>query len=229
MAFVANELFRQDFTAVSEITVTHNLDIESLDIKVIVADIVRTDLIRRILVNPNDPTNEFTVDLISSQTGVIQVLEVDRVGIGDEAATEQHQGHLFGQYYTYAEDLTESTTTSATFQQKLRLTTPSIDAIDSGGRFLINWSFTYFNVSDEGGDVEVQVEQDDTTQLWDMFWTHCWEDDADGDCDDDYWPASGFAEITLTTGTHTFDLDFRNPGTGTARVKNVRMSFWRAF
>ena len=227
MAFVANELFRQDFTSTDTITVTHNLNREQLDVKLLVGAEARNDLIRRVLVTPANPRNEFKVNLESAQTGTIQVLEIDKIGIGDEAATEQYLGHLFGQYYTYAEDIAESTTTGGTFVQKLRLTTPNIATIDNNARFLLNWSFVFFNATEEGGDFEAQIEQDDTTQLWLMTWDHTWEDEA-GDSGN-RWPAAGFREVTLPSGIHTFDLDFRNPSAGTAIIGRATMSFWRVF
>ena len=133
------------------------------------------------------------------------------------------QFSVFGRNYTYVEDLAESTTTLSDFQQKLRLTTP--DILEDSNRFLINWSFTYFNETDEGGDIEVQIEQDDTTLLWNKVWDHTWEDESSDA--GNRWPGSGFAEITLISGVHTFDMDFRNPGSGTARIQQARMSFWR--
>ena len=130
----------------------------------------------------------------------------------------------FGRHYAYAEDLAESTNTSSTFQQKLRLTTPDLKGAGHN-RYLLQWSFTYFNTTEEGGDIEVRIEQDDTTQLWNMVWDHTWEDDSSDS--GNRWPAAGAIEVTLPRGVYTFDMDFRNPSSGTALISQATMTFWR--
>lgn len=216
MAYRAEELFRQDFVATDTVFVSHSLNREHLEIKVLIGEDPRTDLIRRILVNQADPTNEFTVELISSQTGTVQVLSTDRVIIGAEAATEQYLGHLFGQFYTYTESLGADTNSTAIFANKLTLTTPSVDA----GDYLVSWNFTW-NMDQTSRSFVAQIDQDAGTIIWDM------EQEPKAGTVTQEQPAAGFAQVTLSSGVHTFELDYANNGSGDARIANARMTFWR--
>lgn len=123
----------------------------------------------------------------------------------------------FGDFTTSAESLGTSTTTSGTFIQKLRLTTPVVDA----GDYRIGWNYTWSH-STTADDCVVQIEQDDTTQLYEMQ-----AEPQDSNADQEY-PAGGFAQVTLTSAVHTFDMDFRTSNAGdTARIAQARFEFWR--
>lgn len=216
MGYRAQELFRQDFVSTDTITVTHNLAREHIEVRVLIDNEPQSGFIRRILVTQLDPTNEFTIELTSSQTGTIQILAIDRIHIGSEASTEQYLGHLFGQFYTYEESLGASTNVTAVFANKVTLTTPSVDA----GKYIVNWNFTW-NMNQTSRSFVAQIDQDAGTILWDME-----QEPKDGSTGQEH-PAAGFAQVTLTAGAHTFELDFANNGGGTARITNARMSFWR--
>lgn len=121
----------------------------------------------------------------------------------------------FGEFITFAEDLGLSTNATSTYVQKLRLTTPLVDA----GDFRIAFSWLWGN-SSTSNDCEVRVEQDDTTEIYRMR-----AEPQDG-ASDIMHPASGFAKITLAQGVYTFDIDFRNTASSTARIWDARLEFW---
>jgi len=216
MAFVASELFRQDFTASSTIAVTHNLGICYPAVRVLIGEEFRPDLLCNVIVDEFDPRNKLTVELASSQTGTIQVLSYDFQAAGIASADRQYQAFTHGQSYTYNESLAAQTNGTATLAQALRVTTPSVEA----GDYLASWSFTW-NMDQTSRSFVARVEQDDTTQLWAMH-----QEPKDSSTLQEH-PASGLAQVTLTAGAHTFDLDYANNGGGTARITNARMTFYR--
>ncbi len=77
MAGLFTETFRQSFAAQSVVVVTHNLNRENLYVRLLVGDVVQQQLVASTTPTLSDPLNEFTLVLTSSQTGVIQILEVD--------------------------------------------------------------------------------------------------------------------------------------------------------
>lgn len=210
------ELFIQPFTATDSIVVAHNLGLEYLNVRVVIGEDARPDLIEKVLVSSSDPTNEFTVDLVSVQSGIVQVIAADTYAVGVSPNTRQYQALTHGQYYTYAENLSATTNATSTLQQQVRITTPSVEE----GDYLVNWSFTW-NMNQTSRSFVAQIEQDDTTVLWDMQ-----QEPKDGNTAQEH-PGAGFAQVTLTAGVHTFDLDFANDGSGNARITFARMSFWR--
>lgn len=121
----------------------------------------------------------------------------------------------FGDFSTFTEDLTQSTSAITGFTQKLRLTTPAVTA----GDYRIGWSFTWGNDS-AANSTRVKIEEDDITSLWEMY-----TEPKDGGADQKI-PADGLAQRTLTAGIHTFDMDFATTAGGTARIEQARLEFW---
>ena len=215
MAGVWNEVFRQNFTAATSVIVTHNTDLEYISARLIVGNEFRPDLVRRVIVDPSDPTNALTVDLVSSQTGTVQILEADTYPVGAAANNRQYQAFTYGQHYTYAESLGATSNAVAAYLTKLTLTTPSVEA----GDYLINWSFLWM-LSNAGAHFDAIIDQDAGTTLWNMV------DRASGIIAAIRQPASGFAGVTLTAGVHTFDIEFMTT-VGVAYMYGARLSFWR--
>ena len=121
----------------------------------------------------------------------------------------------FGEFAATAESLPLSTNDTTAYDQKVRLTTPTVDA----GDYRVGYSWTY---GSDDRQVEVLVELDDTTELYRML-----AEVVDKDLDQRY-PASGFARVTLGAGVHTFDIDFRSSDDGRdARIAQARLEFWR--
>lgn len=92
MAGIYNNIYSASFTATSTIVVTHNADVEYLQVKIIVGDVTREDLISNITPTVANETNELTVTLTSSQTGIIQLFTSDLVDIGDLKASDKAAG-----------------------------------------------------------------------------------------------------------------------------------------
>jgi len=113
---------------------------------------------------------------------------------------------------TYASDETESTTTSLSFQQKLRMSYTPLAL----GDYIIEWTAEIATNSNNKG-CEVRLEQDDTTEL-NIALNAPIVAGA-------YITASGFKMITFSDlNTHTFDIDFRaEAASTTAKVRRVRI------
>lgn len=131
---------------------------------------------------------------------------------------------FFGTQYQYTDSDAVSTTTSTTFQQKLRLTTASIPA----GTYRIGWSYQWNHDSTNNG-YEGRVQIDDSTEI--MF--HQQEPQDSGGTfgttgTDQQYQLSGFKHISLTAGVHTIDIDYRtNNGANASSIWNARIEIWR--
>ena len=221
MAYVANELFRQEFTDSSRIIVEHNQDVEYPAVRLIVDNVFRPDLILAILVDEENPTNRLIVNLRSVQSGVIQILDYDFQPVGVQSADllallDQGQRLNFGDEYTYVEDLAADSTTSATFVQRLRLTTGSVPL----GIYRVGVSFTA-NVDDTGESAQARLQVDDSEVIWSVF-----AETKDAGTDQEI-SVFGWATIGLLPGVHTVDLDYAITGGATLRITNPRIEFWR--
>lgn len=126
---------------------------------------------------------------------------------------------VFGTEYQQNESLGESSTSSGAYQQKLRLSTTSLPA---GDYFvMVNWQFSGDN---DQVNLWHRFQLDDTTTIYE-------EPSSLGskNSSEDRWITGGlFDVLTLTSGTHTFDLDY-SPETGstTQRIKDARICLWR--
>jgi len=122
----------------------------------------------------------------------------------------------FGRYFTYASSEGQSSTTSASWQQKLRLTTPDVPA----GTYIVKWSFEW-RQSSTSRDFQARVQYDDTDDLMNMN-----EEPKDGS---NYNPRSGFIVADLSAGVHTIDLDYSaESGSGTSYIRRARLLFFKA-
>ena len=116
-----------------------------------------------------------------------------------------------------AESAAESTTTSNTFQQKVRLTTPSLPS----GQYLLFYQWELENQTAEEA-AEAQIEQDDATQIAATMYINV---DL---INDDKQLYGGFAELTLS-GVTTFDIDYRDVDAGTAAIQRARIELVRLY
>jgi hypothetical protein len=107
----------------------------------------------------------------------------------------------------------ESTTTSATFQQKLRLTTTDLVS----GEYRIGWYFevAQTNIQDA---VESRVRLNDVTEI-------CGTIKEPKDTTD-WIPISGFYHTALS-GQNTIDIDYREQRGNTAKIRRARLEIWR--
>ncbi len=124
---------------------------------------------------------------------------------------------VFGTQYQTAASLGTSSTTSATFQEKLSFTTSNLPA----GDYVIFWN-TEIGNNDEETAVEQRVQLDNSLDLNEIKpqvgretvgeWSH---------------EGSGHSVQTLT-GVHDIDIDFNTGGEGgTAFIREARITLWR--
>ncbi len=112
-----------------------------------------------------------------------------------------------GKIYGEVSSEGQSSTTSDTFEQKLRLTTPNIAA----GKYRIEW---YFEIASSvsNTEVEAKVEADDT---------HIF---ANPKAIDRIVSCGGFRYVEVEDGVHTIDIDWRvSSGNGTAYIRYARL------
>lgn len=111
-----------------------------------------------------------------------------------------------------------STTTSTTFQQKLRLTTPILDI----GVYKIEWGYNW-GYSDGSQDFIARVQVNDTVTIM----QHQQEPKDTGA--NQLHPVSGFGYVSLTGQTSlNIDLDYRSEGAGdTSRISQARLNIRR--
>jgi len=124
---------------------------------------------------------------------------------------------IFGRWIVQGESLGLSTTTSTTYQQKLRITTGPIEA----GNYRIGWSYDW-QMTSNNYNFDARVQVDDTTTIMDHV-----EEPQDASTAQRHY-VGGFAYVTLTAATHNVDLDYRSSNaSGTARIQNARLEIWR--
>lgn len=124
----------------------------------------------------------------------------------------------FGAEAGDAESLAQSFTTSTSWVQKVRFTTP---AAIPAGRYRVGWSFEW-QYESAANDYLCQVQVDDTTTIMEMV-------QEPADAGSDQWnPKSGFGYVDLTNDTHFVDLDYRaGNGLYSAHIRRARLEFWR--
>lgn len=126
---------------------------------------------------------------------------------------------VFGTQYTYGESLGDSTTTSATYIQKLKVTTASLPA----GDYLVSWAYEW-NLNSTFNSFAARVQVDDSTTLAEQV------TEPKDSAATQFIPSAGTAQVTLTAATHDIDIDFRRDGgffPPTATIRRARVALWR--
>lgn len=127
-----------------------------------------------------------------------------------------HVHPVFGTWYGWALDESESSTTSTTYQQKLRYTTPSTVP---AGNYRIGWQFEWMR-NTVSNDFEAQVQIDDTTTIMSQN-----EESKDVNS---WHHVGGFTVATLTNATHYIDVDYAGETTAnTSYIRRARIEFYR--
>lgn len=121
---------------------------------------------------------------------------------------------VYGSEFQEASSDTESSTTSSTFQQKLRMTTSSLPS----GTYRIAWYYEW-RLTITTNDFKAQVQINDTITLME----HQQEPQDSGD--DQYNNHSGFYYST-GSGVLNIDIDYSS-GAGTAYIRRARLEIWR--
>lgn len=121
---------------------------------------------------------------------------------------------VFGTQFQQNSADSVTTTTSSTYQQKVRITTPVIPA----GTYRIGWSIE-LSIDDENSDIQTRVEIDDTTTVA--------EQDGRVARRNLYYVRSSIAHVALTNASHTIDLDYNNQQGKTLSVRRGKLEIWR--
>jgi hypothetical protein len=122
---------------------------------------------------------------------------------------------IFGSNYFVAEDATQTDTTSTSYALKLRLTASGMQA----GNYRIDYYSEWLH-SKTATTFGYKVEVDDTTIIHETAFSPA---NASS-----WYSISGFDYYTLTSGTHTFDIEFLSSSTtSTSSIKNARIEVWR--
>lgn len=121
---------------------------------------------------------------------------------------------VFGTEYNYFESDSTSSTTSKSYQNKINSTTTSL----TGGDYLILASWEYTNSSSNIGTYAkviidgISIHESVTTKLIQ---------------DGDWMNGAVTKKMTLTSGTKTVQIQFKNAEDATAKIRNARLHIWR--
>jgi len=132
-----------------------------------------------------------------------------------QSIKEAIDGIIFGKYYQFAKDDSESTTTSTSYVNKLRLTTPALPV----GKYRIGWFWEYRR-SSIANDWKGRVRLDEATDLSEI--------NVEVKDNSNYFSASGFDEVEFASeATHTFDIDYGGETNKTSYIRRARLEIWR--
>lgn len=115
-------------------------------------------------------------------------------------------------YYGYAEDNTETTTTSQEYIEKLKLSvSPPV-----AGSYMLRWTCE-ITVETPNKDIWVKVQHNDSTIINEIDTFH-----GTGDC---YCVASGFSIVTIESGSNDFYIYFRRTAgvSYTVKIRRARL------
>lgn len=122
---------------------------------------------------------------------------------------------IFGSQFQVAVSEGVSTTSLGTYQQKLRLTTPSLPS----GDYMIQYQWEFYNARKQG---ECRVELNDTTEL-----AYNNTDKVLGELAGNYMLKNGFDVRTLS-GVNTIDIDYlSSTGVDLMSIRRARITIWR--
>lgn len=114
----------------------------------------------------------------------------------------------------------QSTTTSSTYQQKVRLSVSSLPL----GNYILQWYAEGRN-QNVGDAIEMRIQEDDSTTHAEVrFYTG---DSGGTNWLDDFQPFSGHRLLESFSGSHDFDIDYRSISGGTAEFRRARITLWR--
>ena len=188
----------------------------------VVADTIMTVIKQNAIKGDKGDTGSGSSIIIKDNGSIIpnspsSILDFEGVTIDSSVSGTATIANVFGSYNTNSNSETLSTTTSTSWQQKLRLTTPSLTA----GTYRVGWYYEWYYTS-ASSNFQAQVQIDDTTTIM----SHVQEpQDA---ATSQSLIGSGFYIGAFTSGAHNIDLDYRSSsGFATAGIKNVRLEFWR--
>jgi hypothetical protein len=124
---------------------------------------------------------------------------------------------VFGQNFQEASSLALSQTTSESFQQKLRMTTPSLPV----GKYRIGFVYTW-QYGLASNDFKARIQVNDTTTIMEH------QQEPKDQYDDQIVYNSGFIYYNVAVaGILNIDLDYCGNSGNTASIANARLEIWR--
>jgi len=115
-----------------------------------------------------------------------------------------------------------STTTSTDFQEKLNLTVDT-STVTTGtlDQYRLIWYYEW-GYSSAAAEFNSRIQIDDVDTVGEINWRPAATDETT------YAASSGYIDMTLSSGTHSFDIDYRSTSAGkTARIQKARLSLSR--
>jgi len=125
-------------------------------------------------------------------------------------------GAIFGSEYGYDSSAPEFSTSSSGFVQAFTTTTASLPA----GDYRINWYYNW-RQSNSQDDFLCRLQIDNSTTI------HEHRQEPKDASSDQRHVVCGFINTTLTSGTHTIDIDIAAPIGNTSYIRNMRIEWWR--
>jgi len=123
---------------------------------------------------------------------------------------------IFGSEFQQNTSESDSSTTSESYQQKLRLTTSSLPE----GTYYIQWYFEFW-ADGHPGFGRVQINDSETI-------AEAAHDSSLGDLSDGYTPVTGFIIKTSFSGVKNIDIDYRSANSSyTFYIRRARLLVWR--
>jgi hypothetical protein len=113
-----------------------------------------------------------------------------------------------------------STTTATTFQNKLTLSADTTVVFTGTGQqpFRLSWYYEW-GYSSASSEIETQITVDNLDVVGTIQWS------PSSTNSDDFAASSGYADMTLNVGDHTFDIDYRSTANGkTSRIQRCRLA-----
>lgn len=157
-----------------------------------------------------------------SDNGVVYGIDIQHPGDAKDFNTQNGvyriggNAVMHGTHHQEASSDGETTTTSTSWQQKLRMTTGSLPS----GKYRIGWYFEG-HVRSSSYDLRVQVEINDTTQLMEHRLEH-------NDSGSDQYGSYGGFDYYTGSGVLNIDLDYcSSSSSGTAAFRRARLEIWR--
>lgn len=173
-----------------------------------------------------DSTSAVTIEIISppfevKEDGIqisdsVESINFENLSVTQDSVSEVTVASIFGSQFQETSSDSESSTTSTTYQQKVRLTTPSLPS----GKYRIGWYYEW-RYDDDRSDFRGRVQINDTTTIME----HQQEPKDEGS--NQWYPASGFGYVTQS-GILNIDLDYCSDDWGdTSAIRRARLEIWR--
>lgn len=187
---------------------THNID---MDFRAYSSDYISYIYSKKLFIREFHITSS-SLDFDTTEGCDLRLKQIDQAGAEDDQklAWDGLKYSPYG-YIQDAESTVSSSTTSSTYQQKLRLTTPSTMPY---GTYMVYWHWTWY-YSINTGDAGFRVQLDDTTTLQE------WEKEPKDSSTDQDNTISGFYRLLNISGSHDIDVDYKSISAATTGIQKA--------